>query len=159
VLYFVHSGYYLPSFQKSIIYSNLLKQIINNKNTVLISVLSLQELLFGIENKEYEKYCQVNNIFDKRMYSKKSYRRNMGERVNVQNKMKVILTEITNIYTVIDGEIKRSQVCAFVDEFLNYKYDPIDFIIVDSQLSENNMFFISDDLDFQSDSRIEVITA
>ncbi len=159
VLYFVHSGYYVPSYPKSIVYSNLLQQIISNKNTVLISTLSMQELLFGVENKEYEKYCKMNGIADKKTYSKKAFRRNTVERANVQKKMKTILTEITNIYSMIDGEIKESQVSAFVDEFLKYKYDPMDYIVVENLFRQDNIIFISDDIDFQSDTRIEVITA
>lgn len=159
ILYFVHSGYYLPSDQKSKTYSNLIQQIIRNQNTVLISALSLQELFFGVENKEYDKYCKANGITDKRIYSKKSFRRNMTERAKVQNKMKTILTEIVSVYKIIDGEIKESQVRAFVDEYLTYKYDPIDYMLVDNLFKKDNIIFISDDLDFQADTRIEIITA
>jgi PIN domain nuclease of toxin-antitoxin system len=159
ILYFVHSGYYLPTARKSVIYSNLIQQIISNDNTVLVSAISLQELLFGVENKEYDKYCRANNIVDKKAYSKKAFRRDIAERARVQSKMKTILAEITGIYEMIDGEIKNSQVNVFVDELLKYKYDPIDYILVDNLLDQNDVVFISDDLDFQSDARIEIITA
>jgi hypothetical protein len=46
-----------------------------------------------------------------------------------------------------------------VDDFLNNKYDPMDYIVVDNLFRQENVIFISDDIDFQYDTRINVITA
>ena len=54
ILYFVHSGYYLPTDPKCICYSNLIQNIMSNGRTIVVSALNVQELLFGIEGKEYK---------------------------------------------------------------------------------------------------------
>ena len=50
-LYFVHSGYYLPTDPKCICYSNLIQNIMSSGRTIVVSALNVQELLFGIEGK------------------------------------------------------------------------------------------------------------
>ena len=47
VLYFVHSGYYMPTNPKSQIYSNLLQQLLSNGRKIVLSALNIQELLYG----------------------------------------------------------------------------------------------------------------
>lgn len=159
ILYFVHSGYYLPTDRKSAIYSNLLQKILRGDREVIVSALSLQELLFGVENKEYQLYLAANGIMDKRTYTKKDFRRNQKERSNLKNKLQTILSEVTAAYKLIDGEVDGVQIVHFVDDFLLYKYDPIDYVLVDNFLAQYKTVFISDDTDFQYDNRVDIITA
>lgn len=159
ILYFIHSGYYLPTDQKSVTYSNLLKKILSGNREIIVSALSLQELLFGVENKEYLLYLSANGITDKHTYTKKDFRRNQKERSNLKSKMQTILSEVSTAYKLIDGEIEGVQVVHFVDDLLSYKYDPIDYVLVDNFLTKAKPVFISDDTDFQSDSRVDIVTA
>ncbi|WOC31649.1 MULTISPECIES: hypothetical protein [Caproicibacterium] len=159
ILYFVHSGYYLPTDRKRTVYSNLLQKILSGDRKIIVSALSLQELLFGVENKEYLLYLAAHGITDKRTYTKKDFRRNQKERSKLKSKMQTILSEITTAYKLSDGDIKGVQVVHFVDDLLSYKYDPIDYVLVDNYLAQSSTVFISDDTDFQYDSRINIVTA
>lgn len=158
ILYFVHSGYYLPTDPKCICYSNLIQNIISNGRTIVVSALNLQELLFGIEGKEYKRYLSANGI-SKNSYSKKDYRKNTVERQNLKMKLKTVIAEISNAYTLLDGQIYGGQVKDYADQLEMHHYDPIDYILVDNMLEQRNVVFISDDTDFQFDNRIELITA
>lgn len=158
ILYFVHSGYYLPTDAKCICYSNLIQDIISNGRKVTVSALNLQELLFGIENKEYFRFLNSKGI-SRSSFSKKDYRKDLSERQSLKTKLKTVITEITNSYALMDGQISGEQVKSFADNLESHRYDPIDYILVDTMLVEGNVVFISDDTDFQFDSRIDLITA
>ena len=158
ILYFVHSGYYLPTDPKCICYSNLIQNIITNGRKIIVSALNLQELLFGIENKEYYRYIAANGI-SKKAFTKKDYRKNLAERQNLKAKIKTVIAEISNTYTLIDGQICSDQVKCYADKLEIHRYDPIDYVLVDSMLVQGSIVFISDDTDFQFDNRIELITA
>lgn len=158
ILYFVHSGYYLPTDPKCICYSNLIQDIISNGRKIVVSALNLQELLFGIEGKEYYRYLNSNGI-SKNAFSKKDYRKDLSERQSLKAKLKTIITEITNSYTLTDGQINGDQIKRYADKLEEHHYDPIDYVLVDNMLTEGNIVFISDDTDFQFDNRIELVTA
>lgn len=158
ILYFVHSGYYLPTDPKCVCYSNLIQNIMSNGRTIVVSALNLQELLFGIEGKEYKRYLSTNGI-NKNSYSKKDYRKNGTERQNLKTKLKTIIAEISNAYTLLDGQIYGGQVRDYAEQLEMHHYDQIDYILVDNMLEREDVVFISDDTDFQFDNRIELITA
>lgn len=158
ILYFVHSGYYLPTDPKCICYSNLLQTIVSDGRKIVVSALNLQELLFGIEGKEYNRYLVANGI-SKKTYTKKDYRKNLVERQNLKTKIKTVIAEISTAYNLTDGQINCSQVNNYADQLETHRYDPIDYILVDNMLAQGNIVFISDDTDFQFDNRIELITA
>ena len=158
ILYFVHSGYYLPTDPKCICYSNLIQNIMSSGRTIVVSALNVQELLFGIEGKEYNRYLSTNGI-SKYSYTKKDYRKNLAERQNLKTKLNTVIAEISTAYTLADGQINCSQVYNYADQLETHRYDPIDYILVDNMLAQGNVVFISDDTDFQFDNRIELITA
>lgn len=158
ILYFVHSGYYLPTDPKCICYSNLIQSIINDGGKIVVSSLNLQELLFGIENKEYYRYLGANGL-NKKAFTKKDYRKNYAERQALKTKIKTIIAEITNVYSLNDGVISGDQVKRYADTLEVHHYDPIDYVLVDNMLAQGEVVFISDDTDFQFDNRIELITA
>ena len=158
ILYFVHSGYYLPTDPKCICYSNLIQNIMSNGRTIVVSALNIQELLFGIEGKEYIRFLSSNGI-SKNAYTKKDYRKNLAERQRLKMKLKTVIAEISTVYTLTDGQIKSDQVNDYADQLESHNYDPIDYILVDNMLAQGNVVFISDDTDFQFDSRIELVTA
>ena len=155
ILYFVHSGYYLPTDSKSVIYSNLLQKLIDDNRDVVVSALSVQELLHLIERKSYEMY-KKNTGFKG---SKKDYRSIPEERESLQRKMQTVLTELSTAYKLIDGEIREHQMSQFIEELLTHHYDPIDYALVDGSTSCGKVVFISDDVDFQFDSKIDLVTA
>ncbi|MBP3435834.1 MAG: hypothetical protein J6K62_05875 [Clostridia bacterium] len=158
ILYFVHSGYYLPTDPKCICYSNLVQQIISDDRKIMVSALTIQELLFGIEGKEYSRYIDANGI-SKKSYSKKDYRKNTAERQSLRTKMQTVFAEIANTYTLVDGQITSGQIKNFTDQFDAHHYDPIDYVLVDDMLSKGTVVFVSDDTDFQYDTRIDLVTA
>lgn len=156
ILYFVHSGYYTKTYAKYIAYSNLLQQIFTKGNPLLITALNLQELVFGIENKEYELHLALTGK-DKRSYTKKSFRKDPTLRADVQTKVKTVLTEIRSIYTLRDNTVKLSVIDQFVADYTMYLYDPMDYLVV-NDTNTSDVIYITDDTDFQSDSRINVLT-
>jgi len=158
ILYFVHSGYYMPTNPKSIIYSNLLQQLLGNNCEILISALNVQELLYGIENKEYELYLNSTGL-TRQACTKKDYRKITTERIKLSCKMRTVLTELSASYKCIDGEIKYEQIEQFVRKLQAHHYDPIDYAVVDNLHTIGQVVFISDDTDFQYDTSIQLITA
>lgn len=158
ILYFVHSGYYLPTDPKCICYSNLIQTLMSDGREIVVSALNIQELLFGIEGKEYKRYLSAN-CMSKNSYTKKDYRKNLAERQNLKTKIKTVIAEISTAYTLVDGQMNCKQINNFADQLETHRYDPIDYILVDNMLAQGNVVFISDDTDFQFDSRIELVTA
>ena len=67
VLYYVHSGYSPKNPKDGITYSNIIQKIMNNGFKIHVSALSVQELLFCIENKEYKIYHEHTKILDKKL--------------------------------------------------------------------------------------------
>lgn len=157
ILYFIHSGYYVPSDTKHAKYSNIIQQILTNGNQLLVSTFCLQELIFGIENKEYKKYC-TNNGLNEHIFTKKDFRKNLCLRTAVESKIKVVLTEIKSTYTISDGQITKENIQKLVDDFSKHTYDPIDYLMVKNMLSYSDLTFITDDSDFTNDADIEVLT-
>lgn len=156
ILYFVHSGYYSSTYSKNIAYSNLLQQIMRKGNALFVTSLNLQELIFGIENKEYE--LHLNTIGkDRKVFTKKDFRKDATLRASVHSKVKVILVEIKAAYELRDIDVSMKRVESFVGDYLKYLYDPMDYLVVDAT-NEKDIIYITDDTDFQSDSRIEVLT-
>ncbi len=158
VLYFVHSGYYMPTNSKLQIYSNLLQQLLTNGRKVALSTLNVQELLYGIENKEYELYLERTQQ-SRYACTKKDYRRNVAERAKLFNKMQAMLTELLSTYECDDAVVERAQIEGFANNLTTHHYDPIDYVLVENYRQEDNVVFISDDKDFQTDGTINLITA
>ena len=157
ILYFVHSGYYLPTDPKCTAYSNLIQSLISDNRKIVVSALNLQELLFGIENKEYSLYIDTQG-FNRHSFTKKDYRKDTAERQNLKSKLKTVVAEITNSYALTDGQVSGGLVESYADNLEAHQYDPIDYVLVNNMLVEGNVVFISDDTDFQCDNRIELIT-
>lgn len=157
VLYFVHSGYYMPSNPKSLAYSNLLQQLLTAGRKVVLSALNIQELLYGVENKEYDLYLHATRQ-NRQAYTKKEYRGNTVERAKLFSKMNTILAELSSTYECADAVVGYSQIGDFLHNLQTHRYDPIDYILVENYRGKGNIVFISDDKDFQADSTINLIT-
>lgn len=155
VLYFVHSGYYLPTNRKCIVYSNIIQQLIMSKFSICVSTLSLQELFYGIENKEYKLYCSANSI-DTAHFTKKQFRNIPTEREKVKNKIEQVMSEIS-VYQLQDGLINSEHIDDFISSYELHKMDPIDFAIVKNNNIEDCVF-VTDDQDFSSLSEINILT-
>lgn len=157
ILYFVHSGYYSTSDFKPKRYSNLISSILSNGNKIIISVLSLQELFFGIENKEYLLYCN-NNGLSKDTYTKKDFRKDNSQRSRVEGKLKTVLKEVEQVYLIENSNVTKDMLIKFVDDFEKHKFDPIDYILKCNFNFNKNTAIITDDTDFICDNSINVIT-
>ena len=158
VLYFVHSGYYAPTNPKSVAYSNLVQSLLTNGRKIVLSVLNIQELLYGIENKEYELYWRATHQ-NRNAYTKKDYRKNAIERVKLHSKMSTVLTELSAAYVCENASVEWTQIKEFVKKLNAHCYDPIDYVLVENYRTKEKIVFISDDKDFQADSTINLITA
>ena len=156
VLYFVHSGYVMPTNAKSLSYSNVIQAILSNGYSVVVSALTIQELLHLVEKKEHELYCSVNSL-STQTYTKKAYRQNATQRSLLKSKLITILSELSP-YTLEDGEIAVNVLNQFSREFDLHTMDPIDYVLVKGYDSAKTVF-ISDDRDFQSNPSIRVLTA
>lgn len=155
VLYFIHSGYYLPSSQLCVDYSNFVQNIMNNGFKTVVSSISVQELLFGIENKEYEDFLRSQKL-KRHQYSKKDYRNNSVERAKVKNKLSLIMQELS-IYQTENGVLNASDINSFINTFGNHKCDPIDYLLI-SNYDLSKTYFVSNDKDFQSITTANIIT-
>lgn len=156
VLYYVHSGYVMPTAAKSLLYSNVIQTILNNGYSIEVSALNIQELLHLIEKKEYELYCSANSK-SPRTYTKKIYRQDATQRSLLKSKLHTILSELS-LYKLEDGEIAVDILNQFSNEFNLHTMDPIDYVLIKGYDSSRTVF-ISDDKDFQSNSAICVVTA
>lgn len=156
VLYYVHSGYYLPNDTKSILYSNVILTILTSGYAVKVSALSVQELLYGVENKEYLLYCQRNGLNSAR-YTKKQYRSDQTQRACVKHKLTTILSELSP-YRLDDGSMQVSVLQQFVNSLSSHKMDPVDYMLTQCYDPAKTVF-ISDDKDFQTLTSIQVLTA
>lgn len=155
ILYYVHSGYYIPSERNYLEYSNLIQQLITNDCCIRISSLSIQELLFGVENKEYRLYLQENSLNEKR-YTKKDYRKNEKEKKKIHSKLNAILMELS-LYEQDDSLVSMSFIKDYVNTFETHHMDPIDYII-SCNYDCSKTIFITNDKDFQSISNINILT-
>lgn len=156
VLYYVHSGYSLPNNSECLVYSNLIQNIMSKGYTIKVSSLSVQELLFSIENKEYQLYWKTNGKNPKN-YTKKDYRKDPIHRNNVNTKFKTVLMEL-NVYEKTDATVTLSTINSFVNTLNNHCMDPMDYIL-SNEFDSSKTIFISNDSDFQSLSSIHVLTA
>ena len=146
ILYYIHSGYYMEDV-KHAKYANLVQSLIINKYKVAVSVISIQELLFGIENKEYQLYCIEHNL-KREVYTKKAFRKNKKQRNILQQKLMVILSELS-IYDIDNGIITNNMLRDYINMYNSHKMDPIDFLLVNNY-DVGNVIFVSDDKDFTS---------
>jgi len=156
ILYFVHSGYYSSTSPKYIAYSNLLQQIMSQGNALFVTSLNLQEFIFGIENKEYELHLNVTSK-GRKGFTKKAFRKDAALRAAVLLKVKTALVEIKAVYKLCDINVTTKSIEGFVNDYLKYLYDPMDFLVVDAT-NKKDIIYITDDMDFQSDNRVEVLT-
>ena len=157
VLYFLHSGYYSSSYSKGRNYSNFIQKLVVNKNVLKISTASVQELLFGIENLEYKRYCELNS-FNPISYTKKDFRADTNLRNNVLRKLKNVVGQLELTYNFVDCDITKEHIENFLLQFSNYRYDPIDYFVVDNMKQLSYINFITDDSDFKFDSTINIFT-
>lgn len=156
VLYFVHSGYVMPTNAKSLSYSNVIQTILSNGYSVAVSALTIQELLHLVEKKEHELYCSVNSL-STQAYTKKAYRQDATQRSLLKSKLSTILSELSP-YKLDDGEITVDVLNRFSKEFDLHTMDPIDYVLINGYDAAKTVF-VSDDRDFQSNSSLCVLTA
>lgn len=156
VLYFIHSGYKV-SKHKSTTYSNIVSTILNQGCKLIISTLSVQELLHIIEKKEYRIFCD-NNGKDPKHYTKKDFRQNLVERNKLKAKLQVVLCELSTYYSLDDAEITNVRINDFINAYEMHRLDVIDYFLIKNYDKEKTVF-ISDDKDFQSVSEINVLVA
>lgn len=161
ILYFIHSGYYtspkVRDYDKYKGYSSFVGTLITKGYKLYTTTANIQELLHCIENKEYLLYCETQGL-KPRSFSKKDFRELDSEREKVKNKLSVILDEITATYNFKELHISKDSPKDFITKYTNHRYDPIDYIIVESCINESNINFISDDSDFTHDTRIALYT-
>lgn len=165
VLYFIHSGYYSTVNPKNKAYSNFVQKLIANGNTLIISVANIQELFYGIENKEYQIYCNTNNLDRKKAdgtienpFTKKDFRADNILRKSVQQKLQLVLVELKATYNLTNCSISTEQIEDFLTQYDKHRYDPIDFIVVNNMAIDSHINFITDDGDFTYDTNIKVFT-
>lgn len=156
VLYYVHSGYYLPNSNESIDYSNVIQIILSHGYSIKVSALSIQELLYGVENKEYQLYCQSNGK-NQKSYTKKHFRQDQAQRLAVKRKLKTILSELA-MYKLEDGVLLFSVLEQFTDTFEAHEMDPMDYTLAHNYDAAKTVF-VSADKDFQSLTSIQVLTS
>ncbi|WNY27666.1 hypothetical protein [Methanolapillus ohkumae] len=133
------------------VYSDFVKNLQRNGNSLFVSVLNLQEVLHVIEKQEYVNYCKINHSKIKM----KSYRRNDNERKDLKIKLGSVLQQIVKNYSIQGGCVTLQEIDKFVSSFDTHLYDPIDFFVIDAQCSKTQCLdqyfnYVTDDSDFKS---------
>lgn len=137
-------------------YTSFVLNLLQNNVTLYVSTLSLQELYHLAERIAYEHYCNSNSL-SKRAYGIKKFRKNSTARTNLASTLSNIHSIITNQYTIIEDTISKNTVQKFVDTYDQHIYDPMDFVVVENNLDKCKKV-ITDDKDFQNDSRLTIFT-
>ena len=166
VLYFIHAGYLVsptsPSAAKCAQYSSFVSNLLASGFCLCTTAANIQELLHLIEKKEYQLYCNNHRLSTHpgpNFYSKKDYRGNSAERAILARRLSVVLAQIESTYCIIDVALQKNGIKSFVGTFPTHRYDPIDYVVVEDNIAAGRIHFISDDRDFQSDTRIQIWTA
>lgn len=149
-IHFRHSQW-LPD--KLAAYSAFILALHKNHNTLYVSAFSLQELYHLIERAEYRVYNASQAV----RLTKKQFRGLPVERANLAREIRDIHTEIASQYKIANDEVRKDDMDEFVRSYCTHSYDPIDFIVVNHYHDLCNNF-ITDDSDFQNDSRLTVYT-
>ena len=155
-MYFVYSGYYPTNDNKYRQYSRHLQDSKNNDNDMLVTSLNLQELIFGIENKEYELYL-IREGKERSTFTKKDFRKNIDFRQTVKSKINDVLLQIKEMHKLCSVEVKIGDLENFVRDYTKYLYDSMDYFTVVAT-KKKGIIYITDDRDFQSDNDIEILT-
>lgn len=166
VLYFIHAGYPgRPGSQysnKCAQYSSFVIDLIRNGFHLYTTAANVQELLHVIENKEYRLYCQRNHLSRsygaQNFFSKKDFRGLPSERSRLAQVFSAVVGQIESTYLIFDVSLLEKRVSSFAGTLANHRYDPMDYIVVEDSLSFGRVNFITDDQDFQADTRLQVWT-
>lgn len=136
-------------------YAKFILGLFNNGNKICVSALNLQELCHTFENNEYQQYKIVNNKDDS--FTKKKYRNIAEERQRLAKDLNDKHLEISEQYSVINGNVSNEMIKHFIEDYTEHFYDPVDFITVNYN-SNGITNFITDDSDFKRDSRLTIYT-
>lgn len=159
ILYFLHSGYsFQPGsniYNKFIIYSNFVGDLLLRGNTLCVSVANMQELCHVIEKKEFERYRNTHH-YSPSNFSLKQFRSISSERTRVKSKLQLIYNQITQTYIVYSIRLSETKLQDFLSTYDSFRYDPIDYLFAENCLDEGVDSIITDDHDFQKDTRLNI---
>jgi predicted nucleic acid-binding protein len=151
ILAYLHFGFLSKSWDEEKIsaYSNFIACLLNNKNIISVSTLTLQELIHLLERLECIRICGNAKV--------KKFRRMLAEREKMEIILKAIISQIGDCYRIVDDKVSRIDIDNILKNYSSHLYDPIDFIIVDHHRKHHKYInFITDDADFRNDTSINV---
>ena len=77
--------------------------------------------------------------------------------MSVKNKVNSLYSIIKMNLRIDDTVLLNTILEQFALSYDSHSYDPIDYFVVENQLAKSS-FFVTDDKDYQADSRIDLFT-
>lgn len=139
------------------VYPNFIESLINNNNKLVTTIYNMTELLYIIENNEYDIYCIQNNKDNN--FNKKRFRTIVSERIKVKEELEAVVSQIKSLYEIKNFSIDILGLEDFVHNLDCHKCDDFDYLII-KYLSNNNINnIITDDADYTTMENINIYTA
>lgn len=135
-------------------YSNFIGQLFKQNCRLCVSTLTMQEVLHLEEKRACARHFKIPTITGQYL---KKFRANKDERIKVKNMLDNILTMVSEDYKIIDNHVTHDLLKSFVDDYNLHKYDPIDYLLVQCNISKC-CNFITNDKDFQKDINLNIFT-
>lgn len=156
VILLIYGGYSLSPLdrRKASVFSSFLGKAKKNGCLLATTVANVQEVFHIIEKTEYE----IANTTDPSKYRNlKVFRKDSKQRVSVKNKVNSLYSIIKMNLRIDDTVLLNTILEQFALSYDSHSYDPIDYFVVENQLAKSS-FFVTDDKDYQADSRIDLFT-
>lgn len=130
-------------------YSNYIKEVLNNKNEIVIFGGVLIELFRIIERNEYQIYLQLSGKSSEE-FTIKNYRNIDDERKTLQRKLNIVYNQIKQTYTICYEAIDSTCCLSFIEDFKTHKADFTDYSIAKLCELKGIKYILTDDKDFQT---------
>lgn len=160
VLYWMHysRASLSPNNYQIKTYPNFISHLISQQKKLMTTTYNIAELITIIERNEYRIYLEQNNLQDSE-FSIKKYREDEVERVRVKQEIQSVLTQIENIYTIVQLDLKMDWMSTYTNDFEKHSCDVGDYSCIQQFLKEKINCFLTDDIDFCSIEGINVFTS
>ena len=132
-------------------YSRFIGNLRSKGCRIIVSSLHLQEALNAIEGTSWRRYRDSDS--SKKRIGRKDFRGIAGEREGVKREQLVFLSQINEIYEIMEDDVRKDDLNAYTDTLETHSYDPLDYIVANRY---SVIGIITDDSDFTYDANINV---
>jgi predicted nucleic acid-binding protein len=154
VLIFLHNPLPESKKERAAAYSDFIQKVKKDGCGLYVSILNIQEFFHVTEKLYHELYCKTEAVNIKE-FNIKSYRSLTSERNSLATKQQAFWSELKDFYKIVQEEIHHGDIDAFIAQYADHKYDPIDYIVTNHHKPVN---IITNDRDFWNDEDIVTYT-